>query len=121
MTEKTLFEQIGGTPAISAVVDSFYEKVRADDKLNHFFSTTNWEKHKPKMKAFLGSAFGDGTVWSGRSMEESHASLNIKNLDFDGVMGHLGATLVEFNVPGELIGRAAAIAESVRPAVCVAD
>jgi len=29
-------------------------------------------------------------------------------------MEHLGATLTELNVPGELIGQAAAIAESTR-------
>lgn len=121
MTEKSLFEQLGGAPAIDAVVDTFYEKVLADDELKSFFTSTNMRNHKPKMKKFLEYAFGGGTEWKGRSMEAAHASLNIKNSDFDKVMGHLGATLIEFKVPGELITRAAAIAESVRPAICVAD
>ncbi len=119
MSEKSLFEKLGGAPAIDAVVESFYEKVLNDDKLKSFFTSTNMRNHKPKMKKFLEYAFGGGTVWKGRSMEASHASLNIKNVDFDNVMGHLAATLIEFNVPGELITQAAAIAESVRPAICV--
>jgi hemoglobin len=32
-------------------------------------------------------------------------------------VGHLGATLVELGVPGEMVQEAAAIAESVRDAV----
>lgn len=50
-------------------------------------------------------------------MRNAHAPLVKKGLDsshFDAVMEHLGATLTELNVPGELIAEAAAITESVR-------
>ena len=40
----TLFERVGGVPAIKAAVDLFYEKVLADPTLKPFFaaSTLSW-------------------------------------------------------------------------------
>ena len=34
----TLFEQIGGEPAVDAAVDLFYRKVLADDRIKEFFN-----------------------------------------------------------------------------------
>ena len=42
-------------------------------------------------------------------------------MHFDAVIEHLGATLTDLEVPAELIGEAAAIAESVRESVLGRD
>lgn len=50
-------------------------------------------------------------------MREAHKKLVEKGMNethFDAVMGHLGNTLKELNVPGELIQEAAQIAMSVK-------
>ena len=41
----------------------------------------------------------------------------LKDMHFDAVLENLGRTLVELEVPGELIGEAAVIAESIRDEV----
>ncbi|MGB1061385.1 MAG: truncated hemoglobin, partial [Ketobacter sp.] len=33
----TLYEKIGGEPAVDAAVDLFYKKVLADERIKHFF------------------------------------------------------------------------------------
>jgi hypothetical protein len=41
MSEKTIYEQIGGAPAVEAAVNLFYQKVLADQRIAHFFNDVN--------------------------------------------------------------------------------
>ena len=120
MTDKTqapLFERIGGEAAVNAAVEIFYTKVLADYRINRFFGKTNMDEQIKKQKAFFTMAFGGPNNYTGGTMRKVHARLvkmGLDNSHFDAVMEHLGATLTELKVPGDLIGEAAAIAESVR-------
>ncbi|MBI3903983.1 MAG: group 1 truncated hemoglobin [Nitrosomonadales bacterium] len=115
--EPSLFEKIGGAPAVNAAVDIFYRKVLADNRIKHFFDGVDMAKQATKQKAFLTLAMGGPNNYSGEDMRKGHAHLVAKGLNdshFDAVMENLGATLTELKVPGELIAQAAAIAESTR-------
>ena len=115
--EKALFDRIGGEAAVNAAVDIFYRKVLADDRVNQFFQNVDMDKQAAKQKAFLTMAFGGPHNYTGDDMRKGHAHLVEKGLNdthFDVIMEHLGATLTELNVPGDLIGEAAAVAESTR-------
>lgn len=117
MTENTLFERIGGEAAVDAAVDVFYRKVLADDRISSFFEGVDMDKQAAKQKAFLTMAFGGPHNYTGEDMRRGHAHLVERGLNdshFDAVMENLGATLQELGVPAELIGEAAAIAESTR-------
>lgn len=114
---ETLYERLGGEAAVNAAVDIFYRKVLADDRINKWFEGTDMARQAAKQKAFLTMAFGGPSNYTGMDMREGHAHLVAKGLgdaDFDAVMDNLGATLKELNVPDDLIGEAAAIAESTR-------
>ena len=41
MDSKSLFERLGGEPALNAAVDNFYVKVLADDLVKDFFKSTD--------------------------------------------------------------------------------
>jgi hemoglobin len=117
MSEKSLYEQLGGEAAVDAAVDIFYRKVLADDRISQFFEDVDMERQAAKQKAFLTVAFGGPNNYTGKDMRDGHAHLVARGLNdshFDAVMEHLGATLKELNVPDELIAKAAAIAESTR-------
>jgi hemoglobin len=115
MTERSLYERIGGEPAVEAAVDVFYRKVLMDDRIAHHFDTVEMSLQREKQKAFLTFAFGGPAPLSrGPDMRAAHARLKLTDADFDAVMEHLGATLVELKVPGDLIAEAAAIASSVK-------
>ena len=114
---KTLYERIGGEPAVSAAVEIFYRKVLNDYRINRFFGNTDMDKQIAKQKAFFTMAFGGPNNYTGVDMRKAHAHLVKIGLDdshFDAVMEHLGATLVELEVPATLIAEAATIAESTR-------
>ena len=52
-TTMSVYEKIGGAPAVDAAVDIFYRKVLADDRINEFFDTVDMEGQHAKQKAFL--------------------------------------------------------------------
>jgi len=114
---ESLFDKIGGDAAVDAAVDIFYRKVLADETINKFFEGVDMETQAQKQKAFLTVAFGGPNNYSGKDMRDGHAHLvkqGLNDAHFDAVMGHIGATLTELNVPDDLIAQAAAIAESTR-------
>ncbi|WP_394754809.1 group 1 truncated hemoglobin [Crenothrix sp.] len=113
----TLYERIGGEPAVNAAVDIFYRKVLNDHRVNRFFANTDMDKQITKQKAFFTMAFGGPNSYTGQDMRNAHSNMVKTGLNeehFNAVMEHLGATLVELNVPADLIAEAAAIAESTR-------
>lgn len=113
----SLYDRIGGDAAVNAAVDVFYRKVLADDRINSFFEGVDMDNQAAKQKAFLTMAFGGPNNYTGEDMRKGHAHLVARGLNdshFDAVMENIGATLKELGVPDDLIGEAAAIAESTR-------
>jgi len=113
----SLFDKIGGEAAVDAAVDIFYRKVLADDSISKYFEGVDMDTQAAKQKAFLTMAFGGPNSYTGMDMRKGHEHLvknGLNDSHFDAVMGHIGATLTELNVPAELIAEAAAIAESTR-------
>ena len=113
----SLYEQLGGQPAVEAAVDLFYRKVLADDRISHFFDDVDMDRQIAKQKAFLTYVFGGPANYSGQDMRRGHAHLIERGLNdshFDAVVELLGASLKELGVPDELIGKVASIAEGAR-------
>lgn len=100
MTE-TLYARLGGEAQIAQLVDRFYENVMADERVNHFFSTTDMTKQKQHQTRFLTYAFGGGPTYSGRSLKESHAHLKADHDHFDWVLEHLEAALHDAGIHGQ--------------------
>lgn len=117
----TLYEKLGGEPAVDAAVDLFYKKVLADDRIKHFFEGVDMARQAQHQKMFLTYAFGGAPDYPGKAMRAAHQRLvdemGLDDSHFDAVMENLGGTLVELGVPEDLIGEAAGIAESVRDEV----
>lgn len=114
----SLYDDLGGAEAISAVVDAFYVKVLADDRVNAFFEQTNMKMQAKHQKDFLTMAFGGPNNYQGRDMKTAHAKLverdGLNDTHFDVIVELLASTLTDFNVPAEKIAEVAAVAESVR-------
>ncbi|MDP1631806.1 MAG: group 1 truncated hemoglobin [Caulobacter sp.] len=113
----TLYERIGGAPAVKAAVDIFYGKVLADRRIAHFFEGVDMTGQASKQRAFLIMAFGGPNDYTGADMRRGHAKLVERGLNdshFDAVVENLAGTLSELGVSTADIGEVAAIAESVR-------
>ena len=113
----SIYEQIGGAPAMDAAVELFYRKVLSDDELAPFFEDVDMDKQMAKQNAFLTMVTGGPNSYTGKDMRAAHARLvarGIGDRHFDLVVKHLGDTLAELGVPANLIGQIAGVAESVR-------
>ena len=113
----SLYERIGGAPAVKAAVDIFYGKVLADDRIAHFFEGVDMQRQIGKQRAFLVMAFGGPNTYTGEDMRRGHAHLVTRGLNdshFDAVVENLAATLSELGVGSAEIAAVAQIAESVR-------
>lgn len=114
MSDKSLYERIGGEAAVDAAVDIFYRKVLSDDRIAHHFEGVDMDVQREKQKAFLSFAFGGPSRYAGRDLRTAHARMNLGEGDFDAVMEHLSATLESLQVPAPLINEVASIANSVK-------
>lgn len=113
----TLYERIGGQPAIDAAVELFYKKVLADERVNHFFEDVNMKKQRAKQKAFLAAALGGPVPWKGKDMRKAHANLDLRESDFNAIAEHLHATLAELKVDERLINEVMTVVGSVKDQV----
>jgi len=118
----TIYDSIGGAPAVSAAVDDFYVRVLADPALAPFFGNVDMSKLKSHQRSFIAAAVGGSEIYAGRDMAAAHAGLDIADSDFDAVVGHLVDTLTGLGVPADTIGQiGAALAPLRGDIVTVAD
>ncbi|WP_353941781.1 group 1 truncated hemoglobin [Streptomyces sp. HUAS MG91] len=108
MSESSVYEAVGGAPAVAAVVDLFYAKVLADDDLSPHFRTTDLPTLKAHQRAFIATALGGPDAYRGRPLDEAHARLGLTGADFDRVVTHLADSLTEAGVEQSLIAETAA-------------
>jgi len=106
--EVSIYEAIGGEPALTAVVDDFYVRVLADPQLAGFFAGVNMTRLKGMQVEFFATALGGPRVYQGASMRQAHAGRGISQADFDKVAVHLTGALAAAGVPAETIGQIAA-------------
>ena len=55
-SQKSLYDRLGGAPAIEAVVEGMYVKIFNDPELSDFFRKTDKDKQKAMQRAFLTQA-----------------------------------------------------------------
>jgi hemoglobin len=104
--EKSLYERLGGVHAISQVVDDFVDRIWVNEVLNE--NPKNKQAmgiSKPALKYLATEltcmAVGGPQKYSGRSMKETHQSLNISEKEWDAMVVDFKATLNKFNVPAK--------------------
>ncbi len=113
----SLYDTLGGRPAIDAAVEIFYRKMLSDDRVSRFFEGVDMEKQMAKQAGFLTMVTGGPNSYTGKDMREGHKHLVAQGLNdshVDIVVEHLGATLKQLGVSDEQIQQVADLANSVR-------
>ena len=99
MADASLYERLGGKPAITAVVDDFVGRVAADNRINGKFANANIPRLKTMLVDQICEASGGPCKYRGRDMKTAHAGMNITNEEFNAFADHLVNTLKRFRTP----------------------
>jgi hemoglobin len=114
---KTLFERLGGKPAVEAVIDDFLGRVAKDTSINSGFAVAHVPRVRQRLVELVTVGTGGPGTYSGRDMVKAHAGQGITNAQFDALVGHLVATLDKFKVPAAEKGELLAILGPMRGAI----
>ncbi len=101
---KTLYERLGGYDAIAAVVDDLLPRLENDIQLGRFWANRGDDgitREKQLLVDYLCASAGGPMLYTGRDMPTSHKGMGISNTDWEIFIGHLKATLNNFQVPSQ--------------------
>ncbi|HET9956207.1 MAG TPA: group 1 truncated hemoglobin [Polyangiaceae bacterium] len=101
MTEPTrsLFEQMGGEPALRLVIDEFVDRMFDDVMIGYFFARVSREHIKRMEYEFAAQKLGADVLYSGRSLEVAHRAHRIFDGQFLRRLTLLRETLERHGVP----------------------
>jgi hemoglobin len=117
MSQKTLYERLGGYDAICAVANDLLPRLQADPRLGRFWQhrgEDGVEREKQLLIDFLCSSAGGPLYYTGRNMKISHKGMKISEGDWGALLGHLNATLDAFKVPQPERGEVIAFIQSTK-------
>ena len=100
----TLFTNLGGLTAISAVVDEFLGIVVADNRINKFFAATVASPQRvtalrQNLIDQVCAGAGGPCAYTGKDMKSAHRTMQITDVEFDALVEDLVKALDKFNVP----------------------
>jgi hemoglobin len=117
----SLYQRIGGTPTLKAVVDDFVATAAPDPKVD-FTRGGAWTasdvavtRLKKQLVDFMAQALGGPQEYRGRSMKAAHSGMAITRAQFDALAGHLKAALVKNKLAPADVDAIMKIAASTAP------
>ena len=113
----TLYDDIGGNVAISAVVTDYWHRISTDDLLSPWFTGVDRTKLKAHLHAYLSVALDGPECYEGRSMRNAHVGLGVTGEAFDRFVVRLGETLVAVGASPTSILRVDARLSLLRPVI----
>ncbi|HEY0386075.1 MAG TPA: group 1 truncated hemoglobin, partial [Pyrinomonadaceae bacterium] len=105
---KSLFDRLGGLPAITAVTDEFVARVVADKRINGKFARSSGPRVRLHLIEQLCVVTGGPCVYTGNNMKKTHKNMKVTEGEFNALVEDLVGALDKFSVPQaektELIG-----------------
>ena len=99
MSEKTLYQRLGGYDAISAVANDLLPRLQADSRLARYWqhrSEDGVRREKQLLIDFLCASAGGPLYYTGRDMKTAHRGMKISESDWLAFLRHLHVTLDTF-------------------------
>jgi|SRR5665213_1867137 len=120
--EPSLYERLGGKPAIQAVASDLVDRILLDQRVNKWFAHAaatpeNASAYKAKLADFLCQNTGGPCQYTGRDMVTAHKGRGVTSDAFNAVVQDLTAALDKFKVPQkektDLLGIVATLKSSI--------
>jgi hemoglobin len=96
---KSLYDRLGGLPAIEAVVGEFVTRTTSDPRIKERFFNTDATQLKKLLVELVCQVSGGPCKYSGRDMTTAHAGMDLVDEEFTALVEDLVAALDKFKVP----------------------
>jgi len=113
----SLYEKIGGGPAVREVVDAFYTDVLGDTDLKPYFDGIDMARLKRHMVVLLCSVLGGPEGYRGRELGEAHKNLGISDEHYAKVGDKLVTALRDHNAGEDVVQHVTTVLNQVRPSI----
>ncbi|MES1186992.1 MAG: group 1 truncated hemoglobin [Myxococcales bacterium] len=113
----TLFDDLGGEPALRRIIDRFVDRVFDDVMIGFFFRNARRERIKQMEYEFAARHLGADVEYTGRPVDEAHRAHPIMGGQFARRLMILKETLDAAGVPEHVKQHWLAHTESLRPLV----
>ncbi|HZN12418.1 MAG TPA: group 1 truncated hemoglobin [Blastocatellia bacterium] len=97
--EKSLYDRLGGKPAITAVVDEFAARSLADARINKKFAKSDPARLKFELVEQICAASGGPCKYTGRDMKVAHTNMGVTEGEFNALVEDLVGALDKLKVP----------------------
>ncbi|GAB3685637.1 hypothetical protein GCM10028857_16460 [Salinarchaeum chitinilyticum] len=101
MTDRSLYDRLGGHDAIRAVVDDFYDRLIDDPELGPFFEDADLEHLRRTQTDFLCEAAGGPEIYEGPSVRDAHLEVSFEPEHVERAVELLQESLDAFDVDDE--------------------
>jgi len=116
----TLYDELGGAPAVSLALDTFYAKVPGHPIVGPYFVGVDFARLKERATPFVVMALGGPNEYKGAGMRNVHRHLLARGLNdeaFDSFVGLFDDVLTELGVPTEKRSEVNSLLNGVRSEV----
>ena len=120
--EKSLYERLGGQPAVEAVASGLVDRILADNRVKGWFghassSPENTKAYKAKLASFICVAVGGPCKYEGLDMEQAHKGRGVTSDAFEAVAQDLTAQLDQLKVPAKEKNEVMALVKTLKPKI----
>jgi len=121
-TQESLYQRLGGMPAIRAVVDDLVGRILADDRVSAWFAHAASDPaaaavYKSKLADFLCQGTGGPFKYTGADLVSAHSGRGVTEEAFQAVVEDLVATLEKLKVPNKEKTELLGILAPMKPAI----
>ena len=102
MSQKSLYQRLGGYDAIATFANDLVPRLQADPLLGRFWQNRGADGVAREMQLlidYLCANAGGPMYYTGRDMKSSHKGMKISETDWSTFLRHAGATMVALRIP----------------------
>ena len=115
----TLFDELGGEPALRRVIDRFIDRLFEDVMVGFMFARADRQRIKDKEFEFAAQHLGAPVEYSGRPLDVAHRAHRIFDGQFSRRLTILRETLEELGVPERVRRHWLAHTEALRESLVI--
>jgi len=120
--QKSLYDRLGGQPAVQAVANGLVDRILADNRVNKWFthaasSPENTRSYKATLTAFICKSVGGPCNYTGLDMVAAHKGRGVTSEAFNAVAEDLSAVLDQLKVPAKEKGEVMTLVGSLKPSI----